>query len=77
MIRNSIDFLGCKFVKPNWTECYFSVEDIGFLTVWGLIRERKTDIVRSTEFYSLLEDWEPYDENEAMSFINRIPVLEK
>lgn len=71
-IKNDSSFLAAKFVKPNWTECYFSVEDIGHFTCWGLIRERGTHIVRATEYYSLLEDWEPYS-GSIFEFIRGLP----
>lgn len=67
--------LSMKFVKPNWTECYFLIEDIGFFSYWGTIRDKKTGEPRDIHFYTFDEDWEPYFEDDATDFINKIPIV--
>lgn len=66
--------LGKKFTKENWTDCYFSVEDIGFYSCWGYIKDKKTKEIRAVETYSLLEEWEPYTDS-IFEFIKRLPGI--
>jgi hypothetical protein len=68
------NYIRRKLVKQNWTTAYFTVEDIGFVTCWGNIYDRETNEKRSWEYYSLEEEWEPYDE--VSEFINKLRVIE-
>lgn len=60
-IISTIESIGKTYRKENWDSCYFEVQDVGFISCWGRIKDRKTKQTRDVKYYLLTEEWDEYD----------------
>lgn len=66
--------IGERFVKHDWSHCFFQLDDIGTRTVWGHIVDPNVGKIIAWVYFSRFDaDWKPYGVS-AEEFIRKLPI---